>query len=75
MCVESSLIGRMQTLTVALGGFLGQVYGVKALQENNGFTSAQCKCLLIVPVPSLAALTLSSRCSDYSCYESHRDGP
>jgi hypothetical protein len=38
-------------------GFVGQVYGVKALQENNGFTNAQCKCLLIVAVLSLDALT------------------
>lgn len=38
-------------------GFVGQVYGVKALQENNGFTNAQCKCLLIVAVLLLDALT------------------
>jgi len=33
------------------------VYGFKALLENNGFTNAQCKCLLIVAVLSLEALT------------------
>jgi len=33
-------------------GFVGQVYGVKALQENNGFTNAQCKCLLIGSRPA-----------------------
>ncbi len=38
-------------------GLVGQVYGVKALQENNGFTSAQGKYLLIVAVLSLDALT------------------
>jgi hypothetical protein len=38
-------------------GVVGQVYGVKALQENNGFTNAQCKCLLIAAVLSLDALT------------------
>jgi hypothetical protein len=48
----------MRTLTVALGGFVGQVYGVKALQENNGFTNAQCKCLLIVT--AVDELTCSS---------------
>ena len=38
-------------------GFVGQMYGVKALQENNGFTNAQGKCLVIVVVLSLDALS------------------
>ena len=37
--------------------FVGQVYGVKALEENNGFTSAQGKCLLIVAYLSFHALS------------------
>lgn len=45
MCVESSLIRRMRSLTL---GFVGQIYGVKALQEHSGFPNAQCKCLLII---------------------------
>lgn len=56
MCVESSLFRRMRTLTVTFE-ITVQIYGVKALQENNGFTNAQCKCLL--PLVRCAGLTVA----------------
>jgi hypothetical protein len=53
--------------------FAGQVYGVKALQENNGFTNAQGK-------PTYRHFFVVRRadyhrCSGCSCPESRRDCP